>query len=219
MSKIIFNILTLFPESLQNYLNSSILKIAQDKDLVEYNLFNFRDFSKNKHGKVDDTPYSGGAGMVLSPQPIFDCIQSIKEKNPDTYVIFASPRGKTLNQAKLLELSQKSNLTLICGRYEGLDQRAIDLCVDEEISLGDFILCGGELPSLCMLEGVTRLIPGVLGNQESHQNESFGENLDGKKKHPVYTKPEVFNGLKVPDVLLSGHHKNIQKWQNDNLSL
>lgn len=217
MSKIIFNILTLFPESIQNYLNSSILKIAQEKDLVEYNLFNFREYSLNKHGKVDDTPYGGGAGMVLSPQPIFDCIQDIKKENPNTYVIFASPRGKTINQDKLSELSKKANITFICGRYEGLDQRAIDLCVDEEISLGDFILCGGELPSLCIIEGVTRLIPGVLGNQESHQNESFGENLDGKKKHAVYTKPEVFKDLKVPDVLLSGHHANIKKWQNKNL--
>ena len=212
-----FNLLTLFPEAIENYLNSSILKIAQDKKAATFELHDFREFADNKHKKVDDTPYGGGAGMVLQAQPIYDCIQAIKQKDPDTYVIFPSPRGQTLNQAKLQELASKSSITLICGRYEGLDQRAIDLCVDEEISLGDFILCGGELPSLCIVEGVTRLLPEVLGNQESHQNESFGENLDGKKKHPVYTKPEVFQGLKVPEVLLSGHHAKIENWQKENL--
>lgn len=212
-----FNLLTLFPEAIENYLNSSILKIAQDKQAVEFELHDFREHADNKHKKVDDTPYGGGAGMVLQAQPIYDCIQTIKKQNPDTYVIFPSPRGQTLNQAKLQELTSKSSITLICGRYEGLDQRAIDLCVDEEISLGDFILCGGELPSLCIVEGVTRLLPEVLGNQESHQNESFGKNLDGKKKHPVYTKPEEFQGLKVPEVLLSGHHAKIEDWQKDNL--
>jgi len=212
-----FNLLTLFPEAIENYLNSSILKIAQDKQAADIELHDFREYADNKHKKVDDTPYGGGAGMVLQAQPIYDCIQAIKQKDPDTYVIFPSPRGQTLNQAKLQELASKSSITLICGRYEGLDQRAIDLCVDEEISLGDFILCGGELPSLCIVEGITRLLPEVLGNQESHQNESFGENLDGKKKHPVYTKPEEFQGLKVPEVLLSGHHAKINQWQEQNL--
>ncbi len=212
-----FNILSLFPEAIENYLNSSILKIAQDKQAAEFELHDFREYADNKHKKVDDTPYGGGAGMVLQAQPIYDCIQAIKQKEPDTYVIFPSPRGQTLNQAKLQELANKPSLTLICGRYEGLDQRAIDLCVDEEISLGNFILCGGELPSLCIVEGITRLLPEVLGNQESHQNESFGENLDGKKKHPVYTKPEEFQGLRVPEVLLSGHHAKIEDWQNKNL--
>ena len=212
-----FNLLTLFPEAIENYLNSSILKIAQDKQAIELELHDFREHADNKHKKVDDTPYGGGAGMVLQAQPIYDCIQTIKRKDPDTYVIFPSPRGQTLNQAKLQELASKSSITLICGRYEGLDQRAIDLCVDEEISLGDFILCGGELPSLCIVEGVTRLLPEVLGNQESHQNESFGEKLEGKKKHPVYTKPEEFQGLKVPEVLLSGHHAKIDNWQKEHL--
>ena len=213
-----FNILTLFPDAIVNYLNSSILKIAQEKKATEYELHDFREYADNKHKKVDDTPYGGGAGMVLQAQPIYDCIEAIKQKDPDTHVIFPSPRGKTLNQTKLQELAAKSSITLICGRYEGLDQRAIDLCVDEEISLGDFILCGGELPSLCIVEGITRLLPEVLGNQESHQNESFGKNLDGKKKHPVYTKPEEFQGLKVPEVLLSGHHANIETWQKENLN-
>jgi len=212
-----FNLLTLFPEAIENYLNSSILKIAQDKHAAKFELHDFREYADNKHKKVDDTPYGGGAGMVLQAQPIYDCIQAIKQKDPDTFVLFPSPRGQTLNQAKLQELASKSSITLICGRYEGLDQRAIDLCVDEEISLGDFILCGGELPSLCIVEGITRLLPEVLGNQESHQNESFGENLDGKKKHPVYTKPEEFQGLKVPEVLLSGHHAKINQWQEQNL--
>lgn len=212
-----FNLLTLFPEAIENYLNSSILKIAQEKHAANIELHDFRAYADNKHKKVDDTPYGGGAGMVLQAQPIYDCIQTIKQKDPDTYVIFPSPRGQTLNQAKIQELASKSSITLICGRYEGLDQRAIDLCVDEEISLGDFILCGGELPSLCIVEGITRLLPEVLGNQESHQNESFGENLEGKKKHPVYTKPEEFQGLKVPEVLLSGHHAKINQWQEQNL--
>ena len=213
-----FNLLTLFPETIENYLNSSILKIAQKKKATEYELHDFREYADNKHKKVDDTPYGGGAGMVLQAQPIYDCIQAIKQKDPDTYVIFPSPRGKTLTQTKLQELAGKSSITLICGRYEGLDQRAIDLCVDEEISLGDFILCGGELPSLCIVEGITRLLPEVLGNQESHQNESFGDKLEGNKKHPVYTKPEEFQGLKVPEVLLSGHHANIETWQKENLN-
>lgn len=213
-----FNILTLFPEAIENYLNSSILKISQEKKATEFELHDFREYANNKHNKVDDTPYGGGAGMVLQAQPIYDCIQAIKQKDPDTYVIFPSPRGKTLNQVKLKQLTGKSSITLICGRYEGLDQRAIDLCVDEEISLGDFILCGGELPSLCIVEGITRLLPDVLGNQESHENESFGVKLDGKKKHPVYTKPEEFQGLKVPEVLLSGHHANIDTWQKENLN-
>ena len=212
-----FNLLTLFPEAIEKYLNSSILKIAQEKQAAEFQLHDFREYANNKHKKVDDARYGGGAGMVLQAQPIYDCIQTIKQKDPDTYVIFPSPRGQTLNQAKIQELASKSSITLICGRYEGLDQRAIDLCVDEEISLGDFILCGGELPSLCIVEGITRLLPEVLGNQESHQNESFGEKLKGKKKHPVYTKPEEFQGLKVPEVLLSGHHAKIEDWQKENL--
>ena len=213
-----FNILSLFPEAIENYLNSSILKIAQEKQAVEFELHDFREYANNKHKKVDDTPYGGGAGMVLQAQPIYDCIKEIKQRDPDTYVIFPSPRGKTLTQSKIQDLANKHSITLICGRYEGLDQRAIDLCVDEEISLGDFILCGGELPSLCIVEGITRLLPEVLGNQESHQNESFGKNLEGKKKHPVYTKPEEFQGLKVPEVLLSGHHSKIEQWQQDNLT-
>lgn len=212
-----FNILTLFKESIEPYIQSSILQKAIEKNLLEVDLINFRDFSNNKHKKVDDTPYGGGAGMVLQAQPIIDAIKEIKKTQPETYVIFPSPAGKTLNQDKLKELSKKPNITLICGRYEGIDQRAIDLVVDEEISLGEFILCGGELPSLCILEGVSRLLPGVLGNDESILEESYSKEIDGKKSHPVYTKPEVVEGLKVPDVLISGNHKKIKEWKKSNL--
>ncbi len=214
-----FDILSLFPESIAPYFQSSILSLAAQKNLVEFHVHNFRDYAKNKHNKVDDTPYGGGPGMVLSPQPIYDCIQSIKQQNPRARVIFMSPRGQTLTQNKLHSLKAESGLIIIAGRYEGLDQRAIDLCVDEEISLGNFILCGGELPALCLVEGITRLIPRVLGNSASPIFESFSPEFDGKKKYPVYTKPEEFQGLKVPEVLLSGHHKNIEKWQKKNLSL
>lgn len=213
-----FDILSLFPQSIAPYLESSILAIAQDKKLVSYNLHDFREYATNKHRKVDDTPYGGGAGMVLSPQPVYDCIQAVKKLNPTAKVLYMSPRGKTLTQSKLKSLSQQDGFIIICGRYEGLDQRVIDLCVDEEISLGDFILCGGELAAMCLVEGITRLLPGVLGNPDSPVFESFSPELAGKKKHPVYTKPEEFQGLRVPDVLLSGHHKQIQEWQSENLS-
>ncbi len=212
-----FHILSLFPESIQAYLNSSILKIAQEKKLVEFQVHNFREYSNNKHQKVDDTPYGGGAGMVLSAQPIYDCIQAIKKVDPESKVVFMSPRGKTLSQGKFEALNHDKTLIIICGRYEGLDQRVIDLCVDEEISLGDFILSGGELPALCLIEGITRLIPGVLGNDNSPIYESFSQEFQGKKKHPVYTKPEEFQGLKVPEVLLSGNHQKIKEWQDSNL--
>ncbi len=212
-----FDILTLFPESILPYLEASILDKAAQKNLVEYYVHNFRDYSKDKHQKVDDTPYGGGAGMVLTPQPIYDCIQAVKLQNPGARVVFMSPRGKTLTQNKLHSLKAESGLIIIAGRYEGLDQRIIDLCVDEEISLGDFVLCGGELPALCLVEGITRLLPRVLGNANSPIFESFSPEFTGKKKHPIYTKPEEFQGLKVPEVLLSGHHQNIQKWQTKHL--
>ena len=213
-----FDILTLFPESISGYFSQSILGKAIQNNLIEINLHNFRQFSQDKNHKVDDTPYGGGAGMVLSPQPVYDCIQKIKKTNHGK-VIYLTPTGLNFDQRKAEELSQNSeqSLIIICGRYEGLDQRVIELVVDEEISIGNYVLAGGEIASLVLIESISRLIPKVLGNQESHQTDSFSKQLQGKKQHPVYTKPEEFMGLKVPEVLLSGHHAKIQEWKINNL--
>lgn len=213
-----FDILTLFPNSINQYFQESILGKAIENKLIQVNLHDFREYTKDKHNKVDDTPYGGGAGMVLTPQPIYDCIQEVKKHNTGK-VIFLSPRGATFNQAKAESLSQtpSQSLIIICGRYEGLDQRAIDLVVDEEVSIGDYVLAGGEIGSLVLVESISRLLPGVLGKDESHQTDSFSEHLNGKKQHPIYTKPEEFMGLKVPEVLLSGHHAKIDEWKRNNL--
>jgi tRNA (guanine37-N1)-methyltransferase len=213
-----FDILTLFPDSIQQYFQESILGKAIENKLIEVHLHDFREYTTNKHKNVDDTPYGGGAGMVLTPQPVYDCIQEVKKHNQGK-VIFLSPRGTTFKQSKAETLSRvpEQSLILICGRYEGLDQRAIDLVVDEEISIGDYVLAGGEIGSLILVESIARLIPGVLGKDESHQTDSFSEHLDGKKQHPLYTKPSEFMGLKVPEVLMNGNHGKIQEWKKDNL--
>lgn len=210
------DVITLFPNLMKPYFKESILKIALLKKKIKINFHNPRDFATNKHKKVDDTPFGGGPGMVLMPQPFFDCIRSIKKTNKGP-VIFLSPKGKVLNQAKAVKLSKLKSVILICGRYEGLDQRVIDELVDEEISIGKFILSGGELPALILIEAITRLQPGVLHNEESTKEESFGVALKGKKKHPVYTQPANFEGHEIPEVLKSGHHKKIQEWRNQNL--
>ncbi len=201
-------ILSLFPEMIEPFLNHSILKRASDQKLVEYQIINFRDFSQNKHKTVDDTPFGGGAGMVLAIEPIFYALQSI-EGYELAHKILLSPQGKTFNQEKVKTLATYNHIIIICGHYEGFDDRIRSL-VDEEISIGDFVLTGGEIAAMTIVDSLVRLIPGVLGDQESYINDSF---YDGLLDYPQYTKPRDFNDMKVPEVLLSGHHKNIEKWR------
>lgn len=208
-----FDILTIFPESIKEYLNTSILKIAQEKELVEINVHNLRDWATDRHRTTDDTPFGGGPGMVMKVEPIFNALKDLRKEN--TIVALTSPRGERVEQSKLQELSEKKDMhmIIICGRYEGLDQRIHDNLVDYEFSIGDYVLSGGELPALVLVEGVARLIPGVLGNEESLKDESFNQD---KMDYPQYTKPATFNGWSIPDVLLSGNHKDITKWREEN---
>ena len=204
-----FDVLTLFPEMYEP-LKQSILGKAQENGKIEINIINIRDFSKDKHKKVDDTPYGGGAGMVIRPDVVYDAYCSIKNKE-NAKVIYLSPQGKKLNQEKVVELSKEKHLILLCGHYEGIDQRVLDEIVDEEISIGDYVLTGGELPSMVLIDSVSRYVEGVI-TKESTQEESFSNNL---LEYPQYTRPEVFEGVKVPEVLLSGHHENINKWRKE----
>lgn len=204
-----FDVLTLFPEMFMP-LQKSILERAQKNGNIDINLINIRDFSKDKHKKVDDTPYGGGAGMVIRPDVVYDAYNSI-ENRENAKVIFLSPQGKTLNQQKVEELSKKEHLILLCGHYEGIDQRVLDKIVDEEISIGDYVLTGGELPSMVLIDAVSRYVDGVL-NIESIKEESFSNNL---LEYPQYTRPETFLDEKVPEVLISGHHENIRKWREE----
>ena len=203
-----FDVLTLFPEMFDP-LNESIIGRAKEKGLININLINIRDFSKNKHKKVDDTPYGGGAGMVMMPDVVYDAYKSLNPK--DAKVIYMSPQGQKLNQKKVVELSKEKHIILLCGHYEGIDQRVIDEIVDEEISIGDYVLTGGELPAMIVIDSVSRYIEGVL-RDDSTKEESFSEGL---LEYPQYTRPEVFNGKQVPEVLLSGHHENIDKWRRE----
>ncbi|OOM13686.1 tRNA (guanosine(37)-N1)-methyltransferase TrmD [Clostridium saccharobutylicum] len=201
------SILTLFPEMFTIF-DHSIIGRARENNIVDLNLLNIRDYTLNKHRKVDDYPYGGGAGMVMAPQPIIDTIRHAKEANSGK-VIFLGPRGKTFNQETAKKLSKEDNLIFLCGHYEGIDERVYKH-IDMEISLGDFILTGGEMAAIPVIDSILRLIPGVLGKEESFMEESFS---DGLLEYPQYTRPEEFEGDKVPDVLLSGHHENIRKWR------
>lgn len=203
-----FDVLTLFPEMFEA-VKQSILGKATEKKLIDINLVNIRDFSKDKHKKVDDTPYGGGAGMVIRPDVVYDAYKSVYEK--DAKVIYLTPQGKTLDQKKVEELSKEKHLILLCGHYEGIDQRIIDKIVDEEISIGDYVLTGGEIPAMVLIDSVSRYVEGVL-SQESIKEESFSNDL---LEYPQYTRPEVFEGEKVPEVLLSGHHENIENWRKE----
>lgn len=203
-----FDVLTLFPEMFEP-LNESIIGRAKEKGLININLINIRDFSKNKHKKVDDTPYGGGAGMVMMPDVVYDAYKSLDSK--DAKVIYMSPQGQKLNQKKVVELSKEKHIILLCGHYEGIDQRVIDEIVDEEVSIGDYVLTGGELPAMIVIDSVSRYIDGVL-KDDSTKEESFSEGL---LEYPQYTRPEIFNGKQVPEVLLSGHHENIDKWRRE----
>lgn len=204
-----FNVLTLFPEMFEP-MKQSILKRAQENNLIEINLINIRDFSKNKHKKVDDYPYGGGAGMLIRPDVVYNAYQSIKNKD-NAKVIYLSPQGKTLTQSKVKDLSKQENLILLCGHYEGIDERVLEEIVDEEISIGDYVLTGGEIPAMVLIDSVCRYVDGVIST-ESTSEESFS---NGLLEYPQYTRPEVFLNKKVPDVLLSGHHENIENWRKE----
>ena len=203
-----YSVLTLFPEMFK-ILETSIIGKAIEKDLINIDLINIRDFSKDKHKKVDDTPYGGGAGMVIRPDVVYDAYKSINDENAT--VIHLSPKGKVLNQDLVKTLSKKEHIILLCGHYEGIDQRVIDEIVDEEISIGDYVLTGGELPALVLIDSVSRYIEGVL-NSESINEESFTDNM---LEYPQYTRPEIFHGVRVPEVLTSGNHQNIEKWRKE----
>ena len=202
-----FDVLTLFPEMFET-MSLSVIGKGKEKGLIDINLINIRDFSKDKHKKVDDTPYGGGAGMVMMPDVVYDAYSSI-ENRENAKVIYMSPQGKTLNQQKVLELSKEKHLILLCGHYEGIDQRVIDEIVDEEISIGDYVLTGGEIPAMVLIDSVSRYISGVL-KEESIMEESFS---NGLLEYPQYTRPETFLDKKVPEVLLSGNHQNIKNWR------
>lgn len=203
-----FSILTLFPEFFDNLSNYSIIGKAIKDKKIEINPVNIRDFSENKHLKVDDYPYGGGPGMLMAVGPIYRAINSVKEDS--SRVIYLSTHGKKLNQEKLNELSKLDHIILLNGHYEGIDYRVVENYVDEEISIGDFVLTGAEIPSMLIIDGVTRLIPGVLSSEESYSNESF---YNGLLEYPQYTRPREFNSLKVPDILLSGDHEKIKKYR------
>jgi len=203
------DILTLFPEMFTGVLDSSILGKAREKGLVEYQVTNFRDFSESKHGTVDDTPYGGGGGMVLKPEPLFRAVEYISaEKKPR--VILMCPQGKPYNQKIAEELAQEDHLVFICGHYEGYDERIRQFLVTDEISIGDYVLTGGELAAMVVVDSVVRLQPGALGNETSAVTDSYSTGL---LEYPHYTRPAEFRGWKVPDILLSGHHANIERWR------
>lgn len=202
------NILTLFPNMFDGFLSESIIKRAQEKKLVNINIENIRDYTEDKHKHVDDTPYGGGAGMVLKCEPVFNAIEKVKKEN--TKVIMLTPEGKKFNQELAYSLSKEEDIILLCGHYEGFDERIKSL-VDMEISIGDYVLTGGELPAMVVTDSITRLIPGVI-EEESHLNDSFNNNL---LDYPQYTKPKDFRGMKVPDILLSGDHKKIDEWRSE----
>ena len=203
-----FDVLTLFPEMFEP-LKQSIIKRAVEKNLIDINLINIRDFSEDKHNKVDDTPYGGGAGMLMKPDVVDRAYNSIKSENAK--VIYLTPQGKTLNQRIVRDLSKQEHLILLCGHYEGIDQRVLDKIVDEEISIGDYVLTGGELPAMVLIDSVSRYVDGVLSD-ESTDEESFS---NGLLEYPQYTQPEILDNVKVPDVLISGHHENIRKWRRE----
>lgn len=205
------DILTLFPEMFSSVLESSIFGRAIKAGIFDIHLHNIRDYTTDKHRHTDDYPFGGGAGMVMTPQPLFDCFDAVlagREQKPRC--VYMSPQGKTLTHEKAAELSELKELVILCGHYEGIDQRVLDVYVDEEISIGDYVLTGGELPAMVLMDCLSRFIPGVLGKSESFQDESFA---NGLLEYPHYTRPAEFRGLRVPEVLLSGNHAEIEKWR------
>ncbi|MCG9478815.1 MAG: tRNA (guanosine(37)-N1)-methyltransferase TrmD [Actinomycetia bacterium] len=210
------NVITIFPDFFANFFEHGVIKEAFLQNLCQVNIYNLRDFTTDKQKKVDDRPYGGGPGMVLMPQPLDEAINYLKDKigdrNGSSKTILLTPKGRVLNQPLLKELVKIPNLILVCGRYEGIDQRVIDLDIDMEISIGDYVLSGGEVPAMVLMDGLIRLLPGVVGKKESVEQESFEDSL---LDFPQYTRPPVFKGLKVPEVLLTGNHEKIKSWRNE----
>ena len=202
-----YNIITIFPNLIHSFSDTGFIKRSIKNDIININIINLREYSSNKHKRVDDKTYGGGPGMVMQYKPIYDAIKNIKDSG---LIIYLSPQGEPLTQVKLKKLASEENLTILCGRYEGIDQRVVDDLVDEEISLGDYVISGGESASMVLLEGITRLIPGVVDDEESIKQDSF---QSGILDHPHYTKPEEINGMKIPDVLISGNHEKIEIWR------
>ena len=206
-----FDIATLFPDFMENALNESVIGRARKKGLFEAHCHNIRDYTLDKHRRVDDTPYSERQGMLMQAQPIYDCWKAVcGERKP--HVIYMSPQGATLTQKKSLELAQMSDIFILCGHYEGVDQRVLDKIVDEEISIGEYVVSGGELPALVLVDSVVRVLDGVLSQPDCYEDESH---FNGLLEYPQYTRPEVWEGEAVPPVLLSGHHANIMKWRHE----
>jgi len=208
-----FHVLTLFPEMIEQACDHSILKRAIGAEVININCVNIRDFAINKHGQVDDSPYGGGAGMVMMAPPIYDAFLSVG--CPQARFVYLSPQGKVFNQSMAAELAQEKDIIMLCGHYEGVDQRVIDMLRPDEISIGDYVLTGGELAALVVIDAVARLVPGVVGKDESINNESFSEPLGGLLEYPQYTRPPVFNDLEVPEVLVSGHHGKVEAWRRE----
>ena len=205
------DIMTLFPETVGDMMNESILGRAQERDILRIDTHQIRDYTLNKQKQVDDYPYGGGAGMVMQPGPVCDAYQDLCRKlGKRPRVLYMTPQGKVFSQKIARELAQEEDLVFLCGHYEGIDERALSLIVTDYLSIGDYVLTGGELPAMVMIDCISRLVPGVLSNEESAQIESFYDNL---LEYPQYTRPETYEGLKVPEVLLSGHHKNIEAWR------
>lgn len=204
------DIMTLFPEMLESYLSESIIGRARAKGLFEIHCHNIRDYTEDKHRRVDDTPYSERQGMLMQAEPIYQCFLDIKGER-DVHMIFVTPAGKPFSQKKAIELSRGKDIVILCGHYEGVDERVIEEIADEEISVGDFVLTGGELPALCITDAVVRMIDGVLSRPDCYMDESH---YSGLLEYPQYTRPEIWRGKKTPEVLLSGHHENIKKWRH-----
>jgi len=207
-----FDILTLFPDMFRGPFDESIIRRGQDKGLIQIGLHQIREFAMDRHHTVDDPPYGGGSGMLMKPEPLAACIEAVKKINEEAPVLLTTPQGRPLNQKMALELSGKPGLIIICGRYEGIDERIREQYVDAEVSIGDFVLSGGELAAMVIVDAVTRLIPGVLGSDESATADSFS---DGLLEYPQYTRPAEFNGRTVPAVLLSGNHAEIARWRRE----
>lgn len=204
------DVATLFPEMCETILNESIIGRARKKGIADIYCHNIRDYTEDKHRRVDDTPYGGGMGMVMQCDPIYNCFREVTKNIERPYVIYMSPQGKVLTQRKSIELSKKENIFILCGHYEGVDQRILDRIVDEEISIGDYVLTGGELPAMVLIDSLMRMRDGVLSSSECYEEESH---FNGLLEYPQYTKPEVWNDMPVPPVLLTGHHKNIEEWR------
>lgn len=207
-----FDILSVFPDMLKAVLYESVIGNAVENGIIDIRLHNIRDYSANKHRKTDDYPFGGGRGMVMTPQPVIDCYRSVLEDDEHVHTVYMSPQGKVLTQEKAKQLSSLPRLVILCGHYEGFDERIIESIVDEEISIGDYVLTGGEMPAAVLVDCISRMIPGVLPEAECYENESIAS---GILEYPQYTRPRNFEGMEVPEILFSGHHANIEKWRRE----